>query len=223
MKDARLSLLLTEVMKIARLKSSILDAPRQSSPRPRLRHGKRLAADKLTRRGALLLASTVSCSLSLSLTSRIHSSLFSDWRRAVSSKFFDPKVPSVYSEEPMLPCNARCLISRLFCNGHNLLLNCFLCKIGRIENPSCSICGLTQNTSHVLHSPATDSLHRSHLATLCSSTTSGPSPVEFFGLWGSMAFRHAPSLGRDRITTTVSTRTQTSRLRIHALLARQKN
>ena len=44
-KDARLSLPLTEVMKIARLTSPLLDAPRQSSPRPWLwlRHGRRLA------------------------------------------------------------------------------------------------------------------------------------------------------------------------------------
>ena len=42
-KDARLSLPLSEVMKIARLTSLLLDAPRQSSPRPRLRHGRRLA------------------------------------------------------------------------------------------------------------------------------------------------------------------------------------
>ena len=42
-KDARLSLPLTEVMKIARLTSPLLDAPRQSLPRPRLRHGRRLA------------------------------------------------------------------------------------------------------------------------------------------------------------------------------------
>ena len=40
-KDARLLLPLTEVMKIARLTSPLLDAPRQSSPR--LRHGRRLA------------------------------------------------------------------------------------------------------------------------------------------------------------------------------------
>ena len=40
-KDARLSLPLTEVMKIARLTSPLLDAPRQQ--RPRLRHGRRLA------------------------------------------------------------------------------------------------------------------------------------------------------------------------------------
>ena len=42
-KDARLSLLLTEVMKIDRLTYPLLDAPRQSSPRPRLRHGSQLA------------------------------------------------------------------------------------------------------------------------------------------------------------------------------------
>ena len=41
-KDARLLLLLTEVMKIARLTSPLLDAPRQSLPRPRLRNGRRL-------------------------------------------------------------------------------------------------------------------------------------------------------------------------------------
>ena len=42
-KDARLSLPLTEVMKIARLTSPLLDAPRQSSPSPKLGHGRQLA------------------------------------------------------------------------------------------------------------------------------------------------------------------------------------
>ena len=42
-KDARLLLLLTEVMKIAMLTSLLLHVPCQSSPRPRLRHGRRLA------------------------------------------------------------------------------------------------------------------------------------------------------------------------------------
>ena len=42
-KDARLFLPLTEVMKIDRLTSLLLDVPRQSLPRPRLRHGKQLA------------------------------------------------------------------------------------------------------------------------------------------------------------------------------------
>ena len=43
MKDAKLSLLLTEVMNIARLTSPLPDMLRLSSPRPRLRHGRRLA------------------------------------------------------------------------------------------------------------------------------------------------------------------------------------
>ena len=41
-KDARLLLPLTEVIKIARPTSPPLDVPRQSSPRPRRRHGRRL-------------------------------------------------------------------------------------------------------------------------------------------------------------------------------------
>ena len=43
MKDARFSLPLTKVMKIARPTSPLLDVHRLSSPRPRLRHGRRLA------------------------------------------------------------------------------------------------------------------------------------------------------------------------------------
>ena len=42
-KDVRLSRPLTEVIKIARLASPLLVAPRQSSTRPRLRHGRRIA------------------------------------------------------------------------------------------------------------------------------------------------------------------------------------
>ena len=51
------------------------------------------AADELARRGALLASSAISCSL-CSLIFRIHSCLFSDWRRAILSKFFDKQVPS---------------------------------------------------------------------------------------------------------------------------------
>ena len=42
-KDAMLSLPLTDIIKIARLTSPPLGMPRLSSPRPKLRHGKRLA------------------------------------------------------------------------------------------------------------------------------------------------------------------------------------
>ena len=50
------------------------------------------AADELARWGALFAPSAIPCSLS-PVISRIHSCLFSDWRRTVSSKFFDTQVP----------------------------------------------------------------------------------------------------------------------------------
>ena len=120
------------------------------------------AADELARRGALLASSTISRSLS-SLTSCIHFCLFSDWRRTVSSKFFDTQVPSISTEELVLPRQARCVLSRLRCNGHSLLLGSYLSRIGRIENSSYSACGhSSQDTSHlILHCPAKDSLPRS--------------------------------------------------------------
>ena len=119
-------------------------------------------ADELARRGALLALSAIPCSLS-PLTSRIHSRLFSDWRHTVSSKYFDTQVPSISTEELVLPRHASCVLSRLRCNGHSLLLGSYLSRIGRIENSSCSACGHpSQDISHlILHCPATDSLRRS--------------------------------------------------------------
>ena len=104
----------------------------------------------------------IHCSLSLFI-SRIHSSLFWDWKRTVSSKFFGTKVPSISTEEPVLLRHARYIPSRLRCYGHSLLLSSYVCRIGRIENPSCTACEHSSwDTSHlILHCPATDSLHRS--------------------------------------------------------------
>ena len=120
------------------------------------------AADELARWGALLAPSAIPCSLS-PLISQIHSRLFSDWRCTVSSKFFDTQVPSISTEELVLPCHAHCVLSRLRCNGHSFLLGSYLSRIGRIKNPSCSACRhWSQDTSHlILHCPATDSLCRS--------------------------------------------------------------
>ena len=142
------------------------------------------AADELARRGALLAPSAIPCSLSPRI-----SRLFSDWRRTVSSKYFDTQVPSIFTEELVLPRHARCVLSRLRCNGHSLLLGSYLSRIGKIENSSCSACEhSSQNTSHlILHGRATDSL-----TTLCLFTTSGPDPGELPGFWGPMVFRHAP-------------------------------
>ena len=101
------------------------------------------------------------CSLS-PLIFRIHSRLFSDWRRTLSSKSFDTQVLSISTEELVLR-HARCVLSCLRCNGHSLLLSSYLSRIGRIENPSCSACGhSSHDTSHlILHCPATDCLRRS--------------------------------------------------------------
>ena len=118
-------------------------------------------ADELARWGVLLAPSAIPCSLS-PLISRIHSCLFSDWRRTVSSKFFDTQVPLISTEELVPPRHARCVLSRLHCNGHSLLLGSYLSRIGRTENPSCSACGHSSQDTHlVLHCPATDSLRRS--------------------------------------------------------------
>ena len=149
------------------------------------------AADELARRGALLAPSAITCNLS-PLISRIHSSLFSDWRHTVLSKFFDTQVPSISTEELVLPRHARCVLSRLRCNGHSLLLGSYLSRIDRIENPSCSACGHSfQDTSFCTFQLRT--LYATHsLATLCPFTTSGPDPGKLPSFWGSMVFRHAP-------------------------------
>ena len=116
------------------------------------------ATDKLIRRGVLLAPYAILCSLSPPI-SGIHFWLFSDWRRTVSSKYFDTQVSSISTEELVLPRHARCVLSRLRWNGRSLLLSSYLSRIGRIENPCCSACGHpSQDISHlILHCPATDS------------------------------------------------------------------
>ena len=147
------------------------------------------AANELARRGALLAPSAIPCSLS-PLISRIHSRLISDWRRTVSSKFFDTQVPSISTQELVLARHARRVLSRHRCNGYSHLLGSYLSRIGRIKNPSCtrprtpliSFCTVQLRTLCTTHS----------LATLCFSTTSGPDPGDLPGFWGSMVFRPAP-------------------------------
>ena len=150
------------------------------------------AADELARRGALLAPSTIPCSLSPHI-SRIHSSLFSDWRRTVLSKFFDTQVPSISTEELVLPRHARCVFSRLRCNEPafcQVLISLGLAESRilpaapvdtRPRTPFISLCTVQLRTLCAAHS----------LATLCLSTTSGPDPGELSGYWGSMVFRHA--------------------------------
>ena len=89
------------------------------------------AAAEQTKRRVLLVPSVIPCSLS-PFISRIHSCLFSDWSCTVSSKFFDTQISSFSAKELVLPHHARCVLSRLRCNGHSLLLSSYLSRIGRI-------------------------------------------------------------------------------------------
>ena len=156
------------------------------------------AADELARREALLAPSAILCSLS-SLISRIHSCLFSDWKRTVSSKFFHTQFSSISTEELVLPRHPRCVLSRLRCNGHSFLLGSYLSRIGRIENPSCSACGHPfRNTSHlILHCSVTDSLRRLLFG----------NSLSLYDLWfrpwrvSRLLWLHGlpPSLGRGRV------------------------
>ena len=149
-------------------------------------------ADELAKRGALLASCAISCSLSPPI-SRIHSRLFSDWRRTVSSKYFDTQAPSISTEDFVLPRHARCVLSRLRCNRHSLLLGSYLSRIGRIENPSCSACEhSSQDISHlILQCPATDSLRRSLFGNSLSLYDLWSRPWGVARLLGSMVFRHA--------------------------------
>ena len=98
------------------------------------------------------------------LLSLVFTLLFSRTGGVLSHRsIFDTQVPSISTEELVLPRHARCVLSRLRCNGHSLLLGSYLSRIGGIENPSCSACGhSSQDTFHlILHCPASDSLRRS--------------------------------------------------------------
>ena len=86
------------------------------------------------------------------------------------------------------------VLSRLRCNGQSLLLSSYLCRIGKIENPSCSACGhSSQDTSHlILHCPATDSLRCSFFGDSLFLYVLWPDPGELPGFLESIVFRHAP-------------------------------
>ena len=147
-------------------------------------------ANELARRGALLASCAIPCSLS-PLISRIHSRLFSDWRRTVSSKYFDTQVPSISTEELVLPRHARCVLSGLRCNGHSLLFGSYVSRIGRIENPSCSACGqLSQDISSHSALPSYGLSAPLTLWQLPIFLRLWSMPGELLGFWGSMVFRH---------------------------------
>ena len=136
------------------------------------------------------------------LLSVIATSFFSDWRRTASSKYFDPQVRLISTEELVLPRHARCIFSRLRCNGHNLLLSSYLFRIGRIlpaapaythpRTPFISFCTVQLRT--LRRSFLGDSLSlRPRVQALGSFRASGAP-------WSSDM---APSLERGRVTATI--------------------
>ena len=139
----------------------------------------------------LHLPQSLVVSLLLSLVSTL---VFSRTGGVLSLKYFDTQVPSISTEELVLPRHACCVLSRLRCNGHSLLLGSYLSRTGRIENSFCSACGhSSQDISHlILHCPATDSLCRSLFGDSLSLYDFWSRPWGVAGFWGSMVFRHAP-------------------------------
>ena len=155
--------------------------------------------DELARRRALLVPSAIPCTLS----PLIHSFLFSNWRSTVSSKFFDTQVPSISNE--VLLRHACCVLSRLRCNGHSLLLSCYLSRIGRIKIFSCSAYGNLSShsalSSYGLFAPLTLWRLSVSLQPLVQALESCPASG---APWSSAM---PPSLGRGRVTTTTTTDT----------------
>ena len=100
----------------------------------------------------------------------------------------------ISTEELVLPHHARCVLSRLRCNAHSLLLSSYQFRIGRIENPFCSACGPSSRTPLISFCTVQlRTLSAAHsLATLCLSGTSGPGPGELPSFWGFMVFCDAP-------------------------------
>ena len=94
----------------------------------------------------------------------------------------------------MLPRHARCVLSRIRCNGHNYCLALITLGLAesrilpaapvdtRLRTPLISFCTVQLRTLCAAHS----------LATLCFFTTSGPDPGGVARLLRLMVSRHAP-------------------------------
>ena len=131
------------------------------------------------------------------LTSRMHSCLFLNRRRAVSSKFFDTQVPSVFIGEVLLPRHARCVLSLLRCDEDSSLLSSYLSRIDIIKKPAPAVIrSRIPLISFCIVQLLTLCADRT-LTTFCLSTTSGPDPGLLPGFWGSMVYHdaHIPRKG----------------------------
>ena len=161
------------------------------------------------------MPSVIPCSLS-SLISRIHSYLFSGWRRTVSSKFFDTQVSSFSTEELVLPHHAHFVLSRHRSNQHSLLLSSYLCRIGRSKTlPAAPVDTVPGHLSS--HSALSRYGIFAALA-LCRLSLS----IRFlFQALGSCPASKAPwsstmppSLGRGPVKTTTTTRSRSIELKL---------
>ena len=133
------------------------------------------AANELARRGALLAPSAIPCGLFLLIT-RIHSCLISDWRRTVSSKYFDTQVPLISTGNL---CSLITLavfslvfaaINTAFCQA---LISLELAESRILSAAPADTCPMTSLISFCTVQLRT--LCAAHsLVTLCLSTTSGP-------------------------------------------------
>ena len=130
------------------------------------------------------------------LISRIRSCLFSDWRRTISSKFFDTQVPSISTEEFVLSRHARCVLSRLRSNGHSFLLGSI--SLGLAESrilPAAPVDNSSQDISHlILHCAVTDSLRHSLFGSslsLCDLWSRSWGVARLLGLHGLPPYPHA--------------------------------
>ena len=107
--------------------------------------------------GSGVLANCLLCGAEA--TSYILSSLLLNWKCTVLSKFFDMLVPLMSTKGLVLPHHTHCVLFGVCCNRPSLLIF-YLSRVGRIEDPSCSVSGhLVQDNSYLfLPCPATDSV-----------------------------------------------------------------
>ena len=182
------------------------------------------AADELARRGMLLMPSAIPCSLSF--TFRVHSSLFSDWKRTISSKFFDTQA---YSFPLKNLCSLVTLaMSSLVFAAIDTAFRLALITLGLAE-------------SKILLAAPEDTRPRTHLISFCTvqlRTLYAAQHLLFgnslflYDLWsrpwrvaqvlGSMVFHQAPSLGRGQVATITTCKVAHPACRMRQLLSTQQ-
>ena len=119
-------------------------------------------ADLLAKASACLPTDAIPCPLPL-VVAKVRYFQYHNWRRHLSHSYMNHQVPEVSSEELLLSRPIRCVLSRLRCHGHSLLLSSYFHRISRKENSACSACGHPlQDLNHLLlYRPASEPLRKS--------------------------------------------------------------